>query len=200
MVAIPDDASEPLPHLLQLLDAEPAQRCLGIGDRRGYRLLDFMGDRGRELGPMVVTRLACASSIWNRRSLSRASASAAPRAAAAAATAQKAKPTSPRPPRSANAPARSSCDLAAAAAAAVAPVNASAVARISSIMALPRPVCTTANAPATSPERRRAMVSASSAIFASDSVRMRASAADGPSSGPTSMPASAPGRRARAAW
>ena len=46
-----DDPTERLPDLLdiRLLQAEPAQAGLGIGDRRGDRLADLMGDRGGEL-------------------------------------------------------------------------------------------------------------------------------------------------------
>ena len=50
-IAVLDDASERLPRLLQMrwLTIQPAQRRLGVGDRRGDRLVHFMGDRGGEL-------------------------------------------------------------------------------------------------------------------------------------------------------
>ena len=50
-IAVPDDASERLPRLLQIWRStiQPAQRRLCVGDRCGEGLVDFMGDRGREL-------------------------------------------------------------------------------------------------------------------------------------------------------
>ena len=50
-MAVLSNASERLPHLLQIRRStiQPAQRCLRIGDRRGDRLVHFMGDRGGEL-------------------------------------------------------------------------------------------------------------------------------------------------------
>ena len=50
-MAVLSDASERLPHLLQIRRStiQPSQRRLGIGDRRGDRLVHFMGDRCGEL-------------------------------------------------------------------------------------------------------------------------------------------------------
>ena len=50
-VAVPDNAVERLPDLIQIrrVGAQPAQRRLGVGDRSGDRLVHFMGDRRREL-------------------------------------------------------------------------------------------------------------------------------------------------------
>jgi hypothetical protein len=49
--AVPDDPAKGLPHLLQFgrLGAKPAPRCIGVGERRGDRLGDFVGDRSRQL-------------------------------------------------------------------------------------------------------------------------------------------------------
>jgi hypothetical protein len=46
-----DDPTERLPGLVQIrsLGLKPAQRCLRVGDRRRDRLVDLMGDRGRQL-------------------------------------------------------------------------------------------------------------------------------------------------------
>ena len=98
---------------------------------------------------MVATRLACASSIcisWNRRSLSRASTSAA---SARLRRGSHGPEGQPDEPEAAHAGEHCGAQLrtwAAAASAAMAPANAPAVARISSMMALPRPVATTASA------------------------------------------------------
>jgi hypothetical protein len=67
-----DDASKSISDLLQIgrLHIDPAQSGLCVGDRRGDRLIDLMGDRGRQL-PMVVMRwawaIACRSSSARRR-------------------------------------------------------------------------------------------------------------------------------------
>src|SRR5271166_370948 len=49
--AVPDNAAKRLADLVQIrrLGAQPAQPRLGVGERSGDRLVDFMGDRGREL-------------------------------------------------------------------------------------------------------------------------------------------------------
>ena len=48
---IPDDPVKCLTNLFQIwrLGTKPAPRCIGIGQRRGDRLADFMGDRSRQL-------------------------------------------------------------------------------------------------------------------------------------------------------
>jgi hypothetical protein len=50
-IAVLDYARERLPHLLQIRwpTIQPAQRCLGVGDRRSDRLVHFMSDRGGEV-------------------------------------------------------------------------------------------------------------------------------------------------------
>ena len=65
---------ERAPGLIQLrrVRAKPAHSRLRVGDRRGDRLVDLMGDRGRRL-PMVVTRLKCVSFISASREASAAS-------------------------------------------------------------------------------------------------------------------------------
>src|SRR5258708_13142801 len=49
--AVLDDTAERLANLLEIgpLSAQPAQGGLSIDDRRGDRLVDLMGDRGRQL-------------------------------------------------------------------------------------------------------------------------------------------------------
>ncbi|MOA19447.1 hypothetical protein D3C78_1398280 [compost metagenome] len=50
-IAIVDDTAERLPNLFHVwrLGAQPPQRSLGVGHRRGDRLLDFVSNRRREL-------------------------------------------------------------------------------------------------------------------------------------------------------
>jgi len=50
-IAVLDDATEPLPNLLQIRrsGAQPAQSRMGVSDRRCDGLIDFMGDRSRQL-------------------------------------------------------------------------------------------------------------------------------------------------------
>ncbi len=50
-IAVLDDRIEGLPDLLEIrgLHGEPAQSGVGVGDHRGNRLVDFMGNRGRQL-------------------------------------------------------------------------------------------------------------------------------------------------------
>ncbi len=50
-MAVLDDMVERLPTLLQIgrLGAKPAQSGVCVGDRRGERLVDFMGNRGCQL-------------------------------------------------------------------------------------------------------------------------------------------------------
>ena len=149
---------------------------------------------------MVATRLACASSIcisWNRRSLLTGLDLRRPARLRRGSHGPEGQPDEPEAAHAGEHCGAQPRTWAAAASAAMAPANAPAVARISSMMALPRPVATTASAPAASPERRRAMVCASTASFASASVRRRARLADCSSNSSTSVAANSSGRRAR---
>ena len=67
-ITVVDDTEEPLPDLLHVrrLGIQPPQRSLGVGDRRGDRLVDLMGDRGHELahgGDAVCVRDSVCNSL-----------------------------------------------------------------------------------------------------------------------------------------
>jgi hypothetical protein len=63
-VTVSQDATERLPHLVQIRrpGVEPAQSGLGVGHGCCYGLVHLMRDRSRQL-PIVATRFACASCI-----------------------------------------------------------------------------------------------------------------------------------------
>ena len=52
-LAVLDDTAEGGANLVEIgrLGAQPAQGGLRVGNRRGDRLVDLMGDRGRQLAP-----------------------------------------------------------------------------------------------------------------------------------------------------
>ena len=73
-LAILDDPAEVLPDLIQIgrVDTQPTQAGLGVGYRCGDRLVDLVGNRGRQLS-RLVTRVTCARSACVCRRASDAS-------------------------------------------------------------------------------------------------------------------------------